>query len=119
MKLYIIMNRTRLPLSGDPASSVWAALEGALSVTGVKDMEALSKWLTMITTEEGYELHRKAVGNVLCTTQTADPRTSLHYREKKWCAEGLQDLRLEELSRIAQRFLLILPDFLRNCLSPG
>ncbi|XP_055330448.1 uncharacterized protein LOC129582855 [Paramacrobiotus metropolitanus] len=114
VQLDVDMALTRLPLSGDWASNVWQAVESALPVPSGDEMQALSAWLTEVTADERRQFQRIAVCKVLCMTQTGDPRSSLHYRGKKWCADGLQGLRLEKLSRIAQRFLVILPEFLRK-----
>ncbi|XP_055330372.1 uncharacterized protein LOC129582783 [Paramacrobiotus metropolitanus] len=106
--LDVDMARTRLLLNGDVASTVWNAVEAALPAPSGDEIRTLSDWLATIAREENQELNRTAVCKVLCTTHTADPRPSLQYRGKKWCADGLQDLRLEKLSRTTLRFLLLL-----------
>ncbi|XP_055330321.1 uncharacterized protein LOC129582739 [Paramacrobiotus metropolitanus] len=100
--------KTRLPLNGDVASTVWDAVEAALPVPGDAEKRSLSEWLTKVAADGDQELGRRAVCRLLCAIHTADPRPSSHYRGKKWCTDGLQDLRLEKLSLIALHFLLTL-----------
>ncbi|XP_055355383.1 uncharacterized protein LOC129600811 [Paramacrobiotus metropolitanus] len=95
--------------------SFWRALDAALPAANDAEVQRLSEWLASIAAEESKGFHRMAVCRLLCTTyaQTADPRPSLHYRGNQWWTDGLQDLRWEKPSRIALRFLLLLPECLR------
>ncbi|XP_055330345.1 uncharacterized protein LOC129582761 [Paramacrobiotus metropolitanus] len=108
LELDVDLPWTRVPVGGDVASTVWEAVEAALPAPSEAASRALSAWLAAIEAEDNHALHRMAVCKVLCTTQTADPRPSSLLRGKKWCKDGLQDLRWEELSRFSLRFLLLL-----------
>ncbi|XP_055354044.1 uncharacterized protein LOC129599757 [Paramacrobiotus metropolitanus] len=110
LALNVDMAKVRLSLSGDFAATVWNAVEALLPAPSDGEVRALSAWLASISTsaDERHQGHRMAVCNLLCATQTADPRSSLHYRGKKWCSDGLYNLCVPNLSRTALCFLLVL-----------
>ncbi|XP_055357024.1 uncharacterized protein LOC129602088 [Paramacrobiotus metropolitanus] len=105
---------TRLLLGGDRASVLWEAMEKALPVPSEDELRALAEWLAGIPEGKMRKFYHGAVCRALCATQSMDPRPSAHYHGKRWCLDGLQELRLDQLSRTALRFLLILPEFLRR-----
>ncbi|XP_055330329.1 uncharacterized protein LOC129582747 [Paramacrobiotus metropolitanus] len=91
LNLSVDFVKTRLPLTGDVASTLWDAVEAALPAPGDDEMRVLAEWLKTITADGRQKRYRIAVCRLLCATQTADPRPSAQYRGKKWCTGGLQD----------------------------
>ncbi|XP_055357225.1 uncharacterized protein LOC129602256 [Paramacrobiotus metropolitanus] len=99
----VLVHRQRL--TGDFGNALWSALEAQLPAPDDAELRRVSTWLATFPAHgQLTEKARESVAEIcktLCATQSADPLPSLHYRGKKWCVDGLQDLQVEKLSRIA------------------
>ncbi|XP_055354309.1 uncharacterized protein LOC129599964 isoform X2 [Paramacrobiotus metropolitanus] len=104
--------RARLAVNADLTSTMWEALEAGLLRPSEEELRTLLTSLDRTADPYNNEepqfrwKYRTLVCKVLCATQTADPRSSVHYRGKKWCVDGLQGLQMGKLSRIALHFLI-------------
>ncbi|XP_055352019.1 uncharacterized protein LOC129598228 isoform X2 [Paramacrobiotus metropolitanus] len=99
---------SRLPLGEAFECALWDALDGNAAVPDQQQLDTLSKWLTA----DDSRYRTKNACHILCQTQTADPRASSNFREKKWCFDGWRDVKLwkdlkwEQLSRVALHSLI-------------
>ncbi|XP_055356672.1 uncharacterized protein LOC129601797 [Paramacrobiotus metropolitanus] len=119
LKLLAAIHVDRHILTDDFGGALWSVMEAGLSRPRDTELRGLSEWLTrnlILLNSTAFqapaELTQQAitymtlVRKTLCATQTADPRPTLHYRGKKWCVDGLQELEVEKLSRVALHFLI-------------
>ncbi|XP_055349120.1 uncharacterized protein LOC129595999 isoform X2 [Paramacrobiotus metropolitanus] len=98
--------RMRLETTSDFDCAVWDALEAALPAPSSDELQILSKWIQSSAAGEYTSTNGRLLCWAMCAMHTADPRPSSHYRGKKWCVAGLQDLQLEKLSRLTQHFCI-------------
>ncbi|XP_055340198.1 uncharacterized protein LOC129589450 [Paramacrobiotus metropolitanus] len=89
---------TRLPVN-QFRCALCDALDAVMPVPSAMKVQALND-------QKLYRLPYRCNKEILCATQSADPRPSAHFRGKKWCVDGLRDLQLEKLSRISLNFLV-------------
>ncbi|XP_055352284.1 uncharacterized protein LOC129598417 [Paramacrobiotus metropolitanus] len=94
----------RFPRNKDIVGGFLEAVEAGLPEPDEEQLLRLRQWLNGGGKSQQTDV--PFVGQVLCALQSADPRPAAHYRGKKWCRDGLQDLRLEKLSRITRHFLV-------------
>ncbi|XP_055348227.1 uncharacterized protein LOC129595296 [Paramacrobiotus metropolitanus] len=102
VRVGISIPSVRLPTGRNLRCALWDALDAALPVANEQEIRKL---LFRAELENSFDL-KKVIALVLCALQSADPRSSAHYRGKKWCVDGLEDLRLAHLSRISRQFLV-------------
>ncbi|XP_055348864.1 uncharacterized protein LOC129595780 [Paramacrobiotus metropolitanus] len=109
-KLAVQISAARLPVNDDLAGAVWGALEAGLPMPSEDQLRGLRTSLARITDvpdeDRKFRYYQRMACRLLHATQTADPRSSLHYLGKQWCVDGLQGLQVEKLSRIALHFLM-------------
>ncbi|XP_055346530.1 uncharacterized protein LOC129594008 [Paramacrobiotus metropolitanus] len=98
----------------DLGCCIWDALEAGLPVATEDQLQRLSQRCAAIHAGQVPEHYIQWFYSVLCATQSGDPRPGSRWYEKKWCADGLADLRLGNLSRIALLSLVKLA----GCFSP-
>ncbi|XP_055355056.1 uncharacterized protein LOC129600524 [Paramacrobiotus metropolitanus] len=104
IKIHISM--AHLHQSGDVACALWDALDAVLPRADEQELQKLVQRLKGGEDTNAEVKLEMVVCKTLCATQSADPRFSSHYRGKKWCVDGLQDLQLEKLSRLSLHFLV-------------
>ncbi|XP_055340213.1 uncharacterized protein LOC129589461 [Paramacrobiotus metropolitanus] len=95
-----------LPLSGDFGAALWTAVEAALPVPGDAALQELAQWRDWVLGLGDDHPEKIAGCKVLCAVQSSDPRPSSHYRGKRWCLDGLEDVQLALLSRITLCILM-------------
>ncbi|XP_055329868.1 uncharacterized protein LOC129582380 [Paramacrobiotus metropolitanus] len=100
----------RIKVNADFDGALWEGMNAGLAVTSGRKQQTLAQWLKGNTADPLTSTACK----ILCATQTADPRSSLQYRGKKWCWDGIKDLRVAELSSLAQHFLMKLQESFGN-----
>ncbi|XP_055352280.1 uncharacterized protein LOC129598414 [Paramacrobiotus metropolitanus] len=89
-----------LPIGADFGCALWEAMDALLPVPDKQKVEEL---LQRLQREQDLQ---QVVCKMLCTLHSADPRPSAHYHGKQWCEDGLRDLQLDKLSRIARHLLV-------------
>ncbi|XP_055348884.1 uncharacterized protein LOC129595799 [Paramacrobiotus metropolitanus] len=104
------VSMARLEKANNLECAVWEAFEIGLPTPTLEQQQMLTQWLTTVASAANQNVLVQVACKVLCATQTADRRGMLHYRGKKWCIDGLQNLQLEKLSRIAVHFLIRLAE---------
>ncbi|XP_055348843.1 uncharacterized protein LOC129595764 [Paramacrobiotus metropolitanus] len=103
----------QLTTRNDFEGSLWNAIEARLSELDELELARLSNWLMTLVDNSNDTINTACW--VLCAAHTADPRPWLNYRGKAWCMDGLQDVQLEKLSRIALHFLKQFRESLDTC----
>ncbi|XP_055346565.1 uncharacterized protein LOC129594043 [Paramacrobiotus metropolitanus] len=101
--LFMDVHRARLQRRGDfdLDCALWGALEAVLPAPSNDQLQGLSQWLTSAAAGQIDRYLLTPCCSVLCSTQTVDPRAGAHWRGKRWCRDGLAELRWENLSRMA------------------
>ncbi|XP_055329558.1 uncharacterized protein LOC129582152 [Paramacrobiotus metropolitanus] len=94
----INVGTARLQLRDGFECALWEALEAALG------MPSDPQWSKLAAVKDA-EME-VAFRKILCLVQSGDPRPSSHYRGKRWCVDGLQDLQWKKLSRITLHLLV-------------
>ncbi|XP_055349169.1 uncharacterized protein LOC129596039 [Paramacrobiotus metropolitanus] len=109
LRLHLLNNSPKVKVKTLPdfGCEMWDVLEAALPALSSEQLETLSEWLQSHTALQNADSKStKIICKALCATQTVDPRLSSHYREKQWCIEGLQNLKMEKLSHLTQHFCI-------------
>ncbi|XP_055356549.1 uncharacterized protein LOC129601707 [Paramacrobiotus metropolitanus] len=97
-----------MKVDSDFGCAMWSALEAGLPVSTSTEPPRLASWLTVVNglaAKFGTDFYDREMCKMLCVSHTADPRPSLHYREKRWCVDGWKEMQLKNLSRVALCFI--------------
>ncbi|XP_055348889.1 uncharacterized protein LOC129595805 [Paramacrobiotus metropolitanus] len=112
IQVEIDIHATRLKPDGGFGCALWEAMEAALPVPSDGDVHDLFQRFRVGGDLRNNNKLKALLCTALCALQSADPRPSSHYHGKKWCVEGLEEVQLENLSRICRQLLIELRELM-------